>query len=187
MISGNINVLVVFANPQGMEVLRLGEEERAMREAIRLSRYREKIDFEILHASTIHDVRRALLQKNFHFVHISGHGHDAGLILEDVQGDVHSIPQEALADLLGAYSPPLACALLNACYSISQGHLISSGVPYTIGMEGPVGDRASIEFTRGFYDAIGVGKSIDFAYEEGCRTVKLAAPGSQFISQLLKR
>jgi hypothetical protein len=179
--------LVVFANPPDTEALRLGEEDRAIREAIKLSQYRDKIKIVVCHATSIHDVRRALLEKDFHIIHISGHGSEMGLVLEDVQGNASIIPQEALAELFGAYTPPLECVILNACYSISQGHLLSLGIPFTIAMEGPISDKAAIEFIRGFYDALGAGRTIDFAYEEGCRTVKLAAPGTQFISELLRR
>ena len=53
-------------------------------------------------------------------------------------------------------------------------------------MEGAISDKAAIEFSRGFYDAIGAGKDIEFAYDEGCRRVELAAPGTRFISKLLR-
>jgi hypothetical protein len=105
--------------------------------------------------------------------------------LEDESGEQYVVPQQALADLFRAYSPPLNCVILNACFSISQGQLASVGVPFTIAMEGLISDDAAIEFSRGFYDAIGAGKDIEFAYEEGRRTVQLAAPNTQFISIML--
>lgn len=182
-----INVLVVFANPRGTDPLRLGTEDRVIREAIKLSRYRENISLTIQHASTVHDLRRALLENEFQIVHISGHGTGSGLVLEDEMGGKYVVPQQALGELLSAYSPPIDCALLNACYSISQGQLTSLGIPFTVAMEGPISDNAAIEFSRGFYDAVGAGKSVSFAYEEGCRTVKLAAPNARFISQILKK
>jgi tetratricopeptide (TPR) repeat protein len=182
-----IKVLVVFANPSKTGPLRLGNEDRAIREAIRLSHYRYKIELDILHASTVHDLRRAFLDKEFHVVHISGHGTEDGLLLENDLGERYPVPQEALADQFSAYSPPLQCVILNACYSTSQGRLISLGVPFTIAVEGPISDKAAIEFSRGFYDAIGAGRAIDFAYEEGRRTVKLAAPNTQFNAAILKR
>lgn len=40
-------------------------------------------------------------------------------------------------------------------------------------MDGPISDKAAIEFTRGFYDALGVGKSLREAFEEGCSNVAL--------------
>lgn len=184
--NSKVNVLVILANPKGTSPLRLGAEDRAIRQSIRLSRYRDNISLTIAHAATVHDLRRALLDQEFHIVHISGHGSEAGLILEDELGQRYTVPLQALADLFRAYSPPIRCIILNACYSIAQGQLTSLGVPYTIAMEGPISDEAAIEFARGFYDAIGAGRDIEFAYEEGCRTVRLAAPNTQFVSKLLK-
>lgn len=181
------NVLVVFANPRGTSSLRLGSEDRVIRESVKLSRYRDNISLTIRHATTVHDLRRSLLDESFQVVHISGHGTGMGLVLEDELGGMYVVPQHALADLFQAYSPPIQCVILNACYSISQGQLTSLGVPFTIAMEGPISDEAAIEFSRGFYDAIGAGREVHFAYEEGCRTVKLAAPNTQFISKILKR
>jgi len=182
-----IKVLVVFANPRGTDPLRLGTEDRVIRESIKLSRHRENISLTIHHATTVHDLRRALLDEEFQIIHISGHGTGTGLVLEDELSGKYVVPQQALAELFGAYSPPIECVILNACYSISQGQLTSLGIPFTVAMEGPISDNAAIEFSRGFYDAVGAGRKIDFAYEEGCRTVKLAAPNTRFISQILKK
>jgi hypothetical protein len=63
--------------------------------------------------------------------------------------------------------------ILNACYTEFQGKLLAIGVPYTIATRGPISDGGATEFARGFYDAIGAGKSIEFAYQEGCRTIRL--------------
>ncbi len=182
-------VLVVFANPRGTNALRLGEEDRAITESVRRSKQRDDITLTKCHAATVHDLSRALLDEEFRIVHISGHGTHSGLVLEENDGSRFVVPQAALAKTFSAYTPPnghLECVILNACYSVSTGTLASLGVPYTIAMEGAISDRAAIEFSRGFYDAIGAGKDITFAYEEGCRRVDLAAPGTQFVSKLLR-
>lgn len=181
----HIRVLIVFANPKGTDPLRLEREDRIILESIRLSQYRNRISITRCHAATVHDIRRALLDDEFHIVHISAHGSKVGLILEDEIGEQYVVPQQALAELFQTYSPPLECVLLNACYSITQGGLISLGVPFTIVMDGPISDKAAIEFSRGFYDAIGAGRDIEFAYNEGCRCVKLSCPNAQFSSALL--
>ncbi|HJT57734.1 MAG TPA: CHAT domain-containing protein [Ktedonobacteraceae bacterium] len=178
-------VLIVFANPRNTDPLRLGTEDRIIRQSIQLCKHRDNILLTTCHAATVHDLRRALLNEEFQIVHISGHGIDRGLILEDDLGRPYLVPQQALANLLHAYSPPLQCVVLNACYSVVQGQSVSPGVPFTIAMEGPIGDGAAIEFSRGFYDAIGAGHTITFAYEEGLRTVQLTIPNPTFVSQLL--
>ena len=185
------NALVIFANPRGTDSLRLGTEDRAIKEAIKLSQHRRSITLTTHHAATIHDLRRALLEKKTcRILQISGHGTGVGLLLEDEMGGRYIVPQAALADLFRAYSPPkgsLECVILNACYSLAQGKLTSLGVPYTIAMEGSISDNASTEFSRGFYDAIGAGYDIERAYDEGVLAVGLAASGAKWASRLLKK
>jgi hypothetical protein len=168
-----IKVLAIFANPRGADTLRLGTEDRVLRECIRLSRNRDLIKLDVRHAAQIHDVRRALLDDSYDIVHFSGHGTAAGLVLENESGDARLVPPAALAELVSAYSPPIQCVLLNACYTTSQGGLLAGSVPYVISMDQAVSDEGAIEFTRGFYDAIGAGKDTAFAFQEGCRTIRL--------------
>ena len=96
----------------------------------------------------------ALLNDTFQIVHISGHGTDDGLILEDEYGKSNVVPPEILADIFAAHSPPVQCVVLNACYSAAQGELIARAVPFTIAVAGLLNDAAAKEFSRGFYDAM---------------------------------
>jgi hypothetical protein len=174
------NILLVFACPEGTDALRLGTEERVIRECLDRSRYRDNFNVEVRQAATTYDVRRALLGGDYRIVQFSAHGTGRGLVLEDAHGQAQLVPQDALADLLSAYSPPIQCVILNACHTDTQGQLVSLGVPYTIGMIGRTSDAAATEFTRGFYDAIGAGRDVEFAFQEGCRAVNLAGLGDEF-------
>lgn len=180
-------ILAVFANPRGSDPLRLGAEDRIIRECLRLSKYRDRISLDVLHAATIHDVRRAFLEKEYRIVQFSGHGTGRGLAFEDESGQMRLVPQKALAEFLSAYSPPIECVILNACYSDLQGQLIAAKVPYVVGMDGAISDEGATEFTRGFYDAIGAGKDIEFAYQEGCRTIKLMGLPDGYIPVVYRR
>lgn len=165
------NILLVCANPRGTDSLRTAEEDRTLRESITLSRYRDHIHIQTLNAATIDDLRRALLNDVFDIVHFSGHGTKRGLVFEDVKGRLMVPSSEALAELLLRRS--VKTVLLNACYSLSVGKLTSIGTEFTIATTGPISDPAAIEFTRGFYDAIGAGYDSKDAYDEGISTAKL--------------
>ena len=167
------SILVVFANPKGSDPLRLQEENRIINECMKLSKHRDKLSLTICPAARIDDVRRALLEQEYHIVQFSGHASQKGLAFEDESGTPQIVPQGALAKFMARHSPPVRCVILNACYTIDQGELVSMGVPFTIAMDGPISDSAAKEFTRGFYDAIGAGKDIRFAYDEGCNTMAL--------------
>jgi hypothetical protein len=165
------NVLLVCANPRGSDPLRTAEEDRTLRESLRLSVKRDAFEVETLNAATIDDLRRALLRKPFHIVHFSGHGTQRGLVFEDVQGNL-MVPQSAdLADLLQRRG--VRVALLNACYSLSVGKITALGLDYTVASSGPISDPSAIEFARGFYDAIGAGTDVPDAYAEGLSAARL--------------
>jgi hypothetical protein len=79
------------------------------------------------------------------------------------------------------------CVLLNACYSVLQAEAIALHIPYVIGMNQAVGDAAAREFAVGFYDALGAGRDIEFAYKSGCVAIQMANLPEQSIPQLKKR
>ncbi len=175
------NVLLVCANPRGSEPLRTAEEDRTLRESIQLSANRDHFHIETLNAATVDDLRRALLRERFDVVHFSGHGSTRGLLFEDVSGRLMVPPSDAMAELLARRRVKIA--LLNACYSLSVGRLSSIGLEYTIASSGPISDPGAIEFTRGFYDALGAGAGADDAYAEGMSAAALK--GLQVDSVLL--
>ncbi len=184
-----LSVLFVSANPAGTDPLRLDREQRIIRQAIERSRHRVSIHLETRLAATVHDLRRALLDAQYDLVHISGHGEQDGLILEDEQGESIQIPRRAVARLFARNAPPegsLRCVVLNACWSRTTGEDDSMSVEFTVAMDGPVSDRGALEFSRGFYDGLGAGLDFARAYEEGLGCVELAAPDVRFEAVLLR-
>jgi len=164
-------VLLVCANPRGTDPLRTAEEDRTLRESIQLSPNRGKIQVDTLNAATIDDLRRALLKNKYDVVHFSGHGTNTGLVFEDVNGKLMVPSSSALSELLARRD--VKTAVLNACYSLSVGKIASIGLDYTVASTGPISDPAAIEFTRGFYDALGAGLSVPDSFDEGLSSAKL--------------
>ncbi|MCH9684139.1 MAG: SIR2 family protein [Deltaproteobacteria bacterium] len=183
------SILLIAANPAGTDPLRLDRELRIIREAIERSRHRTRLRLEVRPAATVHDLRRALLEGQFDVVHISGHGEEQGLVLEDDAGNSVPVARLAVARLFARYAAPagpLRCVVLNACWSRLTGEQPAMNVPFTVAMDGPVSDQGAQEFSRGFYDALGAGMDYDRAYEEGCSSAELGAPGARFESVLLR-
>jgi hypothetical protein len=178
-----LRILLVCANPHGSQPLRTAEEDRTLRESIRISPHRDRIEIETLNAATIDDLRRALLRSSFDVVHFSGHGTQRGLVFEDPAGQLFVPSSEALAELLARRQ--VRVAVLNACYSLSVGRISAIGTEYTIASSGPISDPAAIEFTRGFYDALGAGLAVPDAFDEGKGTAALKS--LIFDSILLRR
>lgn len=179
-----IKALFLLANPKKTRPLQLQREKEIILEAIKRAKHKRKIEFTFVEASTVHDLRLALLNEDFQLIHFSAHGTSLGLILEDELGEPHQIPQEALADLLEDYKS-IECVVLNACYSAAQANFISPATAHVVAMEGKLDDKAAIEFSRGFYDAVGAGKNYGMAYRQGCINIKLVCPDRAFPSVFL--
>lgn len=64
------------------------------------------------------------------------------------------------------------CVILNACYSEIQAGAIAQHIEYVIGMDKAIGDKIAIEFAVAFYDALGAGESIEFAYKLACNAIR---------------
>ncbi len=168
-------ILILSANPKGTSKLRLDEEMREIKEGLRRARQRD--DFEIITASAVRyrDIQRAILDNDPQLVHFSGHGEgDEGLVFEDETGQAKLVDAEALAGLFELFAEQVECVVLNACYSEVQSLAIASHIPYVVGMNKAIGDKAAIEFSVGFYDALGAGKDYVFAHKLGCSAVRMA-------------
>lgn len=167
------SILLLAANPRGTVSLRLQEEEREIRERLRLAGY-GKVPIHSAGATRTRDIQQAMLDFKPQIVHFTGHGTGKdGLAFEDGAGQPKLVDSEALANLFKLFSSRVECVVLNACYSNFQAEAISQHIDYVIGMSQSIGDRAAIEFAVGFYTALGAGESIEFAYELGCNAIQL--------------
>ncbi|WP_088893767.1 CHAT domain-containing protein [Leptolyngbya ohadii] len=160
-------ILVLSANPQNTSQLRLAEEVREIDEGLRRSSHREQFELISRGAVRLQDFRRHMLEVKPHLLHFSGHGAgEHGLVLEDDSGKAHFLETEQLAAMFKLFANRgLECVLLNACYSEIQAKAINQAVPYVIGMNQAIGDRAAVTFAVAFYDTLGAGEPIDFAFE----------------------
>lgn len=170
-----ITILMLSANPKETVRLRLDEERRDIEEGLERSQRRDQFRLVKKDAVRPRDIQRAMLDLNPRFVHFSGHGEgEKGIAFEDEAGKTKLVGAEALAGLFKLFADSVECVILNACYSEVQAEAIARHIPYVIGMREAIGDRAAIEFSVGFYDALGAGREIDFAYALGCQAIQLA-------------
>jgi AAA-like domain/TIR domain/CHAT domain len=162
-------ILLLAANPKNTSRLRLDEEVREIDEGLRRANKREQFMLEQKWAVRSRDFYRAILDTQPQIVHFCGHatGED-GIYLEDETGKSALVETEALASMFKVFaSTKVECVLLNACYSQVQAEAISQHINYVIGMSQAIGDKAAINFTVAFYDALGAGHDVEFAFELG--------------------
>jgi hypothetical protein len=108
-----------------------------------------------------------MLEVEPNILHFCGHGGgEHGLVLQDDNGKAQFLQTEQIARLFGLFAElGLECVLLNACYSEVQAKAISNFIPYVVGMNQAIGDRAAMTFAKALYAALGAGKTVDFSFE----------------------
>lgn len=179
-------ILILSANPKGTSPLRLDEEVREIKEGLRRATGRDHFSIVSAEAVRYRDIHRAILDYNPQIIHFSGHGAGVdGLVFEDETGRAKLIDAKALADLFELFADHVECVVLNACYSQEQAKAIRQKIGYVVGMGKEIGDKAAIEFAVGFYDALGAGKPIDFAYKLGCKLIRIAGIPEHLTPKLL--
>lgn len=159
-------LLFLASNPKGTPNLEINDEIRQARNSLR----RSEFEIDTRQAVSYDDLRLALTQVKPRILHFSGHGSGfKGLVLEDDKGESCLIDTRVLAGLFGipSISQHVECVVLNACFSEIQAKAISKNINYVIGMNREVRDDAAIAFTKGFYDALGDGESIENAFQFG--------------------
>jgi len=167
-------LLILAANPKGTSPLGLGEEVREIESGLQRAQKGGLFAIDQKWAVRPRDIRRAMLDINPQIVHFSGHGAGKeGLVFEGETGQAKLIDGETLAELFEMFAQKLECVVLNGCYSEVQAEAISHHIPYVIGMKKAIGDRAAIEFAVGFYDALGAGRPVEFAYRLGCNAIRM--------------
>lgn len=167
-------ILILSANPQNTEKLRLDEEVREIQAGLERARSRDRFEIITRWAVQTDDLRRALLDHEPEIVHFSGHGAgNQGLALENNVGQMQLVSTASLARLFKLFKNQVECVLLNACYSEVQAEAIHQHIDCVVGMNQAIGDRAAIKFAVGFYDALGADRSYEDAYEFGCSAIDL--------------
>ena len=161
------SILFLSASPSDQDILEVGREARIIEEQIQSSKLRESFIFQQKSAVKPETITKALLESKSNIIHFSGHGNTDYISTEDERGNTIEFPIESLELLFKSFSDQIDIVILNSCYSELQAEVISKLNIYVIGMNSSVDDDASIEFSKGFYQALASGKDIEFSFDMG--------------------
>jgi hypothetical protein len=180
-------ILFFTSNPSNTSRLRVDREVREIEEGLKRANKRDNFDFKVKLATRPRDLSRAILEENPQILHFSGHGETEGIILEDENGVSKVVSTDAIGKLFSLFGNTIKCVILNSCYSISQAQEIVKHIPFVIGMNKAVPDTTAIAFATSFYDAIGAGRDIEFAFKFGVSNISLEGLRGYEIPVLLKK
>ncbi len=181
-----IIILFLAANPARTGKLMLDEEIRAITEKIYASEFRDRLRVESYWAIRPDDLLQSFNRYKPHIVHFSGHGSQAGeLILVDSNRSPKSVSTQALKALFTTLKDNIQVVILNACYSRPQAEAITEVINCAIGMNDAIGDEAAIIFAASFYRALGFGRSVREAFDQGKVALLLEGIPEEYTPELL--
>jgi len=183
-----IKTLFLAANPKDTDRLALDEEIREITSKIRAADYHDSIDLISAWAVRPDDLLQLLNQHKPQIVQFSGHGSEYGeIILTDNMGEIKPVSSRALKVLFTTLKDNIRVVVLNACYSKEQAESITQVIDCSIGMSDSIGDKAAITFAASFYRAIGFGRSIQDAFDQGIAALLLEGIPEENTPVLLAR
>lgn len=183
-----ITLLFLAANPDGVTPLALAEEVRSIRAKIRAADHREFLEFKTEWAVRPDDLLQYLNEHRPHMVHFSGHGSPVEqLIFHSENGRAKPVSKAALRHLFATLKDNIRLVVLNACYSRSQAEAIVEVIDFAVGMTKAIGDEAAIAFAASFYRALGFGRSVQEAFDQGRAALLLEGIAEEDTPELLVR
>ena len=182
-----IKTLFFAASPVGCKDLMVEEEIREVTYKIRTTDYRHSIDLVPALAARPGDLIQILNEHKPQIVHFTAHGKPTGeiLLLDKIGGFPKPVGTLAVQELFTVMKDNIRVVLLNACYSRTQALAIANVIDCVIGIRSSITNQAAITFSAFFYGAIGFGRSVKEAYEQGRAAVLLEGINKKYIPDLL--
>jgi len=169
-----IKVLFIASNPIDQTQLRLDEEIRTITEKIRASEHRDSVQLVSCWAARPLDLLQELNAHKPHIIHFSGHGLDSDeLIFQADDGRTKLVSKEAIVATMSTLNDNIRVVIFNTCFSHAQAEAVTQYVDIAIGMKDSICDDAARVFAAQFYAAIGFGRSIKQAFDQGVTALLL--------------
>jgi hypothetical protein len=121
----------------------------------------ERAQVRILEVANAGTIAAALTEDDYHVLHLSGHGDEGGIELEDEDGAPVPTRAADLADALRAAGRVVPLVFLSSCHGVGNPEglalaLHRLGLPRVIAMQAPVTDRYATDLAGEFYRQLSV-------------------------------
>ncbi|HEY7358124.1 MAG TPA: CHAT domain-containing protein [Ktedonobacterales bacterium] len=183
-----LKILGMIASPSDQAALDVQREQGRVREALKGLMADGLVELTWLGGQTWRDLQRALRGGPWHIFHFIGHGGvdpaagEGLLALADEDGRTSLMTATQMSHLLADHRS-LRLVLLNACegaqgnqrdlFSSTAATLARRGIPAVLAMQYEITDRAAIECTRSFYEALADSMPVDAAVSEARKAISL--------------
>ena len=142
-----------------------GKEFREIVRRIRIGSKRDTFEIDSEWAVRPADLQEAILKHQPDILHLSVHGSQNGIVLEDENGKVKPVPKNALRDLLGLFEDQIKIVFFSGRCSKPQREALNGVIDYTIIMSKAMPDESAIQFASAFYRNLAFGETVCRAFE----------------------
>src|SRR5713101_2066212 len=183
-----LRILGMIADPKDLANLDVDTEKLRVEKATEGLRAKGSVELTWLPGQTWQDLQRAMRHGPWHIFHFIGHGDfdartEEGLIaLVDNAGKADYLSATSLGRLLADHRS-LRLVILNSCegargstqdvFSSTSAILVRRGIPAVLAMQYEITDRAAIELSRAFYEALADSLPVDMAVSEARKAISL--------------
>lgn len=165
-ISSPVRLLFTYSAPLNVPPLRLGTEEKQIKEALRAITDRGKMHIDTIPAVELKDFSNAFNRYRPNILHISSHGNQKYIALENEKGQAITVDDDTLINIVKLAGKQLKIVVLNACESSKMAASLTDVVDIAIGMNVSIGDDAACAFAVQLYSSIGENIPIGLAFEQ---------------------
>jgi len=167
---GKETILFLSANPTDSGRLQVGKEFSEINNSMRNNKHYNLLNPEF--ALTKKNLIIAMNDKP-QIIHFAGHGKQKkdgfrkkGVIIISHENNIKEQEMSTRAFMMQfkQHKERIRLIVLNACYSAIQAKTFSTIGAYVIGMNNEVKDTTSIDFAKGIYTGLSLGKSIENAF-----------------------
>jgi len=185
-VDGALKVLAVISTPKDLPGLDAAKELANLQLALDPLLKRGLVSLTRLEPPSFAALERELARESYHIFHFVGHGgydeqsHDGVLVFTDANGAESWVTSDMLGPILGDH-PTLRLAVLNACEgAVTEGkdlfagcaqRLVARGVAAVVAMQAEITDRAAIDFSQRFYEALSGARPVDEALILGRKAI----------------
>ena len=163
-----VKILFLAANPTDTTRLQLDREARSIQEAIEGAPLHGSFEFKSVGAVRLEDLQHNLMGYRPTIVHLSGHGNEDGLLLEDDRGHSRVLLSSQLEKIFALLKDSIHIVVLNTCSSMEQANSIAQHVEFVVGIPDEFADESAILFSGAFYRALAHGRDIPTAFDLAC-------------------
>ncbi len=186
-----LQILGMVVSPSDLRPLDIRREQQRINQALKNLQSRGLVNLTWLSGQTTRHLQQIMRSNDWHVFHFIGHGgfdpemNEGTIALcHEQDGDAQFLSATQLARLLGDHKS-IRLVLLNVCegakssrhelFSSTASMLVKRGLPAALAMQTEITDRAAIEFSRTFYEALADGYPVDAAVGEARKQMSMAS------------